>query len=153
MTAIRRVLILIGLTLAVVVGSSIPASATFAESVPLPTTKMTTQSVPATPTPTVTQSCYWVQDPTTLVWSQYYRATVRWTAVAATRGHIGYAIVANTVYGEAEMARTAVGTLSYTADAPVAYLGTYKPTLSIKTLTSHGWTAESPETVMLSCPA
>ncbi|TQN44267.1 hypothetical protein FHU33_3763 [Blastococcus colisei] len=47
MTGIRRVLILIGLTLAVVVGSSIPASATFAEIVALPQTSIATGTVAA----------------------------------------------------------------------------------------------------------
>jgi hypothetical protein len=56
MTGIRRVLILSGLTLAVIVGSGIPASATFVDTVGV-TTAITTGTVAAPTGVTVTDSC------------------------------------------------------------------------------------------------
>ncbi len=47
MTTTRRILVLAGMILAVMIGTSIPASATFADSVAVPTMKITTGTVQA----------------------------------------------------------------------------------------------------------
>jgi ABC-type phosphate transport system substrate-binding protein len=155
MTGIRRALVLIGLTVAVMVGAAIPASATFADTVTVKTS-IATQSVPAPARPTVTLQCWSTQNPTTGVWSHDFRATVKWTAVPTTRNHTGYALVANTGGLKQEMDRVGTaavnGVVTYvSATMPQSYLSTYRPTLSISTLTSHGWTAESPQTGVLAC--
>jgi hypothetical protein len=74
----------------------------------------------------------------------------------STKNHTGYALLANVAGTKTEMARTGTaavnGVVTYTSDTlPQAYLTTYRPTLSIQTLTSHGWTAESPQTAVLTC--
>lgn len=56
MTSTRRILILIGLTVAIIVGASIPASATFSEAVTVPTT-VGTITVAAPGNVTVSDSC------------------------------------------------------------------------------------------------
>ena len=155
MTGIRRVLILIGLTLAVTVGAAIPASATFGETVALPRTTVGTDTVAATAKPTVTTECWSVQDPTTLAWTGYFRATVTWTAVT-TKNHSGYALMVKPRGDKVEMGRTGTGAVdgvvTYTsAVLPQDYLETFRPKLSIRTLTSHGWTADSPQSKQITC--
>jgi hypothetical protein len=79
MTAARRILILIGLTVAVIAGASVPASADFADFAPVPTTTIATDTVTApawisvndscaTTTTTVKRTVY--TDPVTLVQTQ-----------------------------------------------------------------------------------
>jgi hypothetical protein len=57
MTATRRILILIGLTVAAVAGASLPASATFADSAAVPTTTVATGTVAAPASVNVNDSC------------------------------------------------------------------------------------------------
>jgi hypothetical protein len=57
MTATRRILILIGLTVAVIAAASVPASAEFAVSAPVPTTTVATGNVAAPSSVTVNDSC------------------------------------------------------------------------------------------------
>src|SRR5687768_12040162 len=57
MTATRRILILIGLTVAVIAGGSVPASADFADFAPVPTTTIATGTVAAPSSVTVNDSC------------------------------------------------------------------------------------------------
>ena len=99
MTITRRIAVLIGLTPAVVVGASLPAS---------------------------------------------------WTA-SASRGLSGYLVKAHlndgTVY---PMAQTVAGTLSTSQSVDAGNL-VYQPRLSVTTLTSYGWTAQSALTGYVSC--
>jgi hypothetical protein len=57
MTATRRILILTGLTVAVIAGASLPASADFADVAPVPTTTVATGTVAAPASITVNDSC------------------------------------------------------------------------------------------------
>ena len=57
MTATRRILILIGLTVAVIAGASLPASADFADLAPVPTTTVSTGTVAAPASITVNDTC------------------------------------------------------------------------------------------------
>lgn len=57
MNAIRRTAVLIGLTVAVVAGSSIPASATFSDSVTAPATTLAAGNVVAPTSLTISSSC------------------------------------------------------------------------------------------------
>jgi hypothetical protein len=57
MTATRRILILIGLTVSVIAGASLPASAGLADVAPVPTTAIATGTVAAPASITVNDSC------------------------------------------------------------------------------------------------
>ena len=160
MTSLRRVLVLIGLTLAVTIGAALPASATFADSVTVPTT-VATGTVAAPASITVNDYCYtttsgywnyatvpatWV--PTTQYW---YHADVSWPASTTTRGVTGYRVVAHLSNGQSVvMAETNATTRTVSATVDQGYLA-YAPTISVTTLTSHGWTAETPRTAVLAC--
>jgi hypothetical protein len=199
MTSIRRVAILIGLTLAVIIGAGIPASASFAESVTVSTAIATgTVAAPAgitvndycvTTTTTVQQTVR--RDPitgisTTTAYSstttsatsatnvQSYSSTpvagpgldetttttvskntdlyvtVSWPA-SGSRGVSGYVVSAHLADGSiAPMLQTGATTTSTSAVVDADNLW-YGPALSITTLTSYGWTAQSVRSALLAC--
>jgi len=199
MSAARRILILLGLTVVVIVGASVPASATFSTSEVVSTT-IATGTVAAPASVTVNDSCTTTTttvrrtvrtDPATGVQTQTaysstttsagsatnvqssttssaagpglyetttttvtkntdLSVTVSWAA-SASRGVNGYAVNAHLADGSVfPMAQTAAGTLftSQTVDADNL---AYQPRLSITTLTSYGWTAQSAVTGYISC--
>ena len=159
MNRVRRSLVVAGLTVAVALGAALPAWAVFNDTATVRTT-IPTVTVAGPTSVTVDDSCYWA--PTGGYYNYYgqwvttytrmYRATVSWPASSTSRGVSGYAVIAHPAAGgEAELARTAAGTLSFTTTVPAAYLSTYRATLSIRTLTTYGWTADSPRTAVLSC--
>jgi hypothetical protein len=197
MTGIRRALVLIGLTLAVMIGAAIPASATFADSVTVKTAVTTgTVAAPAgvtvndwCTTTTVTTKRTVRTDPVTGVqtqtaWSRTTSSTastsnidsytsttvsgpgagetttttvekdtelyvsVSW-ASSGSRGVTGYAVTAHLIgMSSFVMGTTAGTTMSGSEDADVL---AYGPRLSVTTLTSYGWTAETPRTRVLTC--
>lgn len=57
MTATRRILILIGLTVAVIAGASLPASATYADTAAVPTTTIATGTVAAPASVSINDTC------------------------------------------------------------------------------------------------
>jgi hypothetical protein len=85
MTGIRRILILIGLTVAVVAGASLPASATFADSAPVRTTTIATGTVAAPGWVKIDDSC---TTTTTTV-----RRTVRTDPVTGVRTQTAYSSI------------------------------------------------------------
>jgi hypothetical protein len=139
MTGIRRALVLLGLTVAVMVGAAIPASATFAESVSIAGPTVTTITVPAPIHVEVKNvSCASTADPATSTVS----AVIEWQRMETTRGATGYRVTGHYSDGTTfEMARTGATTFEVT--------GTWKvdralsPRISVTTLTSYGWTAQS----------
>jgi hypothetical protein len=157
MNALRRTAVLIGLAAAVIVGSSLPASATFGESVTLaakPTITAATVTAPATITPTgycsTTTSSYWNGYTTVYTTSYWYNATVTWSASTA-RGVTGYRIVAYLNNGQSfVMGQTDAVNRSVSATVDRSYLA-YQPTISVTTLTSYGWATESARKAMPTC--
>jgi hypothetical protein len=199
MTIARRIAVLIGLTVAVIVGASLPASAAFAGSVTVPTT-VTAITVAAPATVTVNDSCTTTTtvvkrtvytDPSTGVQTQTaysstttsatgstnvqsstsstvagpglnetttttttrntdIAVTASWTA-SGSRGVSGYLVKAHlndrTVH---PMTQTAAGTLSTSQSVDADNLA-YQPRLSVTTLTSYGWTAQTPLTGYVTC--
>ena len=142
MNAIRRTAVLLGLVAAVVVGTGIPASATFAASSPaVAAAKVTTGSVTAPATVNVSKSC-----------TQYaINVTVTWTAGTATKGVTGYRVMAHPNNGSAvSMGETGPSTLTLSGQAPLSYLA-MQPRLSVMTLTGTTWTASTAQTAVLSC--
>ncbi|MGY1805510.1 hypothetical protein ACI78T_19670 [Blastococcus sp. SYSU D00922] len=158
MTGIRRALVLIGLTVAVMIGAAIPASATFADSVKV-TTGITTGTVAAPASVTVNDYCgqtanggyynSWGQWVTTYYY--WYDATVTWPASTTTRGVTGYRVMAHLNDGTSVvMAETTPTNRTVNARVDRGYLN-YQPRISVITLTSYGWTAETPRTAVVTC--
>src|SRR5687767_341146 len=89
MTGIRRALVLVGLTVAVMVGAAIPASATFADSVGVAGPTVTTVTVAAPIHVEVKNvTCPGTVDPSTSTVS----AMIEWQRMATPRGGTGYRV-------------------------------------------------------------
>ena len=200
MTTTRRALVLIGLTLAVMIGAAIPASATFADSVKVSTSvatgtvaapasvtvddycvttttteKRTTYTNPSTGV--ITQTGYsWTTsearntfneqssvttsevDPvdantktsTTVTKSTDLVVNMSWTA-SASRGVSGYVVSAHPYGGAGQAMAQTAATTTWASGRVSAYNLDYAATLSVTTLTSYGWTAQSAQTARLAC--
>ena len=158
MTGIRRALVLIGLSLAVMIGAAIPASATFGDTVTVKTS-ITTGTVAAPASVTVNDYCgqtpnggyYNAYGQWITTYSYWYDATVTWPASTTTRGVTGYRIMAHLNNGTSVvMAETDASNRTVNARVDRGYLN-YQPRVSVITLTSYGWTAETARTAVLSC--
>lgn len=154
----RRAATVVALTLAVIVGASLPASATFADAATV-STSVTTLTVAAPTGLTVsgycstTSSTTWDATTSTYVttYSYWYTATVTWPASTTPRGVSGYRVTAYLNNGtSAVMGTTDAATRTMTQTADRAYLS-YQPRISVSTLTSYGWTAESAKSAVLAC--
>jgi hypothetical protein len=152
MTGTRRVLVLIGLTLAVMIGATIPASATFADSQLLRTTTITTGTVaPATRVEVKNVVCTTTVDPVTGAVASTVDAMVEWQRSKNTPGITGYRVTAHLANGSSfVMAQTDAATFDVYGNASQAYLA-YSPRFSVTTLTSYGWTATSTKSAVLTC--
>lgn len=156
MSAIRRTAVLIGLTVAVIAGSSIPASATYSDTVAT-NVSLGTIGVAAPARVNVNDYCsttsrsYWNGWTNVTVTENWYNATVTWPASTTPRGVTGYRVMAHLNNGQSfVMEETTATNRSVTARVERAYLN-YQPRLSIITLTSYGWTAETARTAVLAC--
>ena len=140
MNAIRRILILSVLTVAVIAGASVPASATYSDSATVSTTIATT-TVTAPSSVSISGRCQ----------GWWYDFTISWPASTTTRGVTGYRVLAylnnGTTYlvGETD---AATRTLSMTVDSSNLSL---QPRVTVTTLTSYGWTTESAKAPALTC--
>jgi hypothetical protein len=139
MTGIRRALVLIGLTLAVMVGAAIPASATFADSAGVAGPTVTTITVPAPIHLEVKNvSCTSTVDPATSTVS----AMIEWQRMATPRGGTGYRVTGHYSDGTTfEMAKTGATTFEVVGSWKVDLARS--PRVSVTTLTRYGWTAQS----------
>jgi hypothetical protein len=156
---IRRSAVLLALIAAVIVGSSIPAAASFTEDVATNTATLRTSTVAAPATITVSRTCTqtatggyynswgrWVPTYTT-----YYNATVTWPASTTARGVNGYRVTAHLNNGTSVvMGQTDATNRSVSATVDQSYLA-YQPTVSVTTLTSYGWTTESARKAVPTC--
>jgi hypothetical protein len=157
MTGIRRIATVFGLTLAVLVGATIPASATFADTAAVPEAAVGTLTVqpPASVstggTKCVSRSVWngwtWVT-----VWE--LQAKVSWpaSATAATpRGIAGYrvhAVIGTTSYPIAEVD---AATRSLGDTFPIEYASA-NIRVTVSTLTPYGWTSvESQPSPVIRC--
>jgi hypothetical protein len=154
---IRRSAVLLGLTASVIVGSSIPASATFGESVRSTTGTLRALTVAAPASVNVSDYCsttsytYWNGWTNVTVTENWYNATVTWPASTTQRGVTGYRVMAHLNNGTSvQMEQTAANDRSVSARVERSYLA-YQPRISVITLTSYGWTAETARTAVLSC--
>jgi hypothetical protein len=142
MTRTRRFLTLIALAVAVTVAGTLPASATFSETVAVATSVTTTTVAAPTAVSVRTNNCHpvWGAD-----------VTVTWQPSTTTRGVIGYRVIghvstgASAVIGDTTSAATG---LRFSFDQ---YYLQFQPRFTVMTLTSYGWTAESAPTAIVTC--
>jgi hypothetical protein len=183
---VRRFATTAVLTLAVLLGAAIPASAAFSDSATV-TTGVSTLKVAAPTGLQLTDSCTLTttrtertvdpltnstsvrqtsstqptttvhHDDVTTVSGNTTTTVSRRTTVhvalswqgSTTRGRTGYAVIATLPDGSSfAMASTASTSMSGAEDARYTSYGIQ---LSVRTLTSYGWTADSAKTVPLSC--
>jgi hypothetical protein len=156
MTAVRRTLTLILLTLTAVIAGSVSASATFSDADSLAPT-VATGSVAAPASMSISDYCsttsssYWNGFTTVSTTSYWYNATVSWPASTTANGVSGYRVVAHLNDGTSVvMGETDAFTRTVSARVDRSNLG-YQPRISILTLTSYGWTAESAQSAVLTC--
>ncbi|RBY95811.1 hypothetical protein DQ237_11715 [Blastococcus sp. TF02-8] len=156
MTRIRRALTVAGLTVAVAIGVAVPASAAFSDSVVLSSTVATgSVAAPATVTTrgtcTQTTSSYWNGYTTVYTTQYWYDASMSWSASTTTRGVTGYRVMVYLNTGQAiVLGETDPYNRTMTERVDRSYLN-YQPRVSVITLTSYGWTTESPRTAVPPC--
>ena len=150
MTTTRRILVLAGTILTVMIGSSIPASATFADSVGLPTMSVSTLTVQAPTQVEVQGSCTSTTDPFTGVVTTTVHAKVEWWR-SPSPGVTGYRVTAHLNNGTSYvMATTSAIADEVFGTADAGYVA-YQPRFTVTTLTSYGWTALSAMSNVLTC--
>jgi hypothetical protein len=152
MNILRRTLVLIGLTPALMIGGTIPASAGFSSSEPVGTTTVATGTVaPPSRVEVKNVTCTTTVDPSTGAVTSTVNAMVEWQRSLTTRGVTGYRVTAHLSNGTTTvMAQTDADTFEVYGSSPQANLA-YSPRFSVTTLTSYGWTAESAKSAVLSC--
>ena len=159
MNRIHRSAVLLGLVAAVIVGSSIPAAATFTEAASANTATLRTTTVAAPASITVSRTCtqtpnggYWnTSGQWVTTYSTTYNATVTWPASTTARGVTGYRVTAY-LPGSAPivMGETDAANRSVSASVDASYLA-YQPTISVTTLTNYGWSTESARKAVPPC--
>jgi len=148
-TAIRRILVLTGTVLAVMIGTSVSASATFSDAVAR-TTSITTATVQA-PTQVEAQgTCTTTVDPVTGLATTTVDIKIEWWR-SPSPGVIGYRVVAHRSNGTSQvMATVGASADQVLSNADQTYLKD-QPRFTITTLTSYGWTAQSAASNVLTC--
>ncbi|SNR48924.1 hypothetical protein [Blastococcus mobilis] len=139
-SGIRRVAVLILLTVAVVVGSSMPSWASFADTAAVSTTVATATVAPPTGVTARVTKCT----------GRFVNLTLDWTASTAARVS-GYQV--RVYLGEAYQDQPSAGaaTTTWQGSLDRYYVDTYTVTFTVRTLTEYGWTAESPRTAQVVC--
>ncbi|RBY94541.1 hypothetical protein DQ244_04360 [Blastococcus sp. TBT05-19] len=162
MIAVRRALVVLALGIATVLAATLSASATFSKTVELPVPTSVTAitvtapaTVSATGRCTTTTSSYWNGWTTVYQTHYWYDATVTWSAsttpTTATGRVTGYRVMAHLNNGTSvSLGETDAATRTMSQRVDRAYLN-YQPRVSIVTLTSYGWTTESPRSAVLTC--
>jgi hypothetical protein len=138
MTGIRRGLVLLGLTVAVIIGASVPASATFSEAIQVKTTiATTTVAAPANVVGKLTCG-----RPATMqaTWTQSTTARVS-----------GYRVSVYFSDGFVQTVDLGPTATSWSATIDPYYVTAYSIQYSLTTLTNYGWSKESPRTVAFQC--
>jgi hypothetical protein len=135
----RRLLLLAGLILAIVLGSGIPADAAFsASTAPLSTTIATATVAP--PTNVVGA----------LACAKTSTMSATWTKSTSTRvtGYLVTVYFSDGTFQTVQMAATAT---SWSATIQEYYVTAYSVAYSVTTQTDYGWTAESTRTGTFQC--
>jgi hypothetical protein len=138
MTGIRRGLILLGLTVAVIIGVSVPASATYSESIQVKTTiATTTVAAPGSLVGTLTCGA-----PSTM--------SATWTKSTTTRVS-GYRVSVYFSDGFVQTVELGSAATSWSATIDPYYVTAYSIQYSVTTRTDYGWSKESARTVAFQC--
>ena len=140
MTTIRRVLAVLGLALTVVVGSSIPAAATFSDTAALATTSVATATVAAPGDVTG----YLICGPSTST------MLVTWTASSASRIS-GYKVTVHYSDGYEQSETVSASATSWSGSVTTDNVTAYAVRYSVTTLTDHGWFTQSGLTGSFRC--
>jgi hypothetical protein len=138
MNGIRRVLTLLGLTVAVIVGASIPASATYADSVAIrPTISTATVAAPGNVVGK-------------LVCGRPATMSATWTASTSTRVS-GYLVSVYFSDGFVQTVQLGPTATSWSATIDPYYVTAYTINYTVTTQTDYGWTKESAHTPTFGC--
>jgi len=139
MNGIRRGLILAGLTVAVILGASIPASATFADSVAVrPTISTATVAAPGNVVGKLTCG----RNPATMA--------ATWTLSSAPQV-TGYLVSVYFSDGFVQTVQMGPTATSWSATIDPYYVTAYTINYTVTTQTAYGWTKESAHTGTFSC--
>jgi hypothetical protein len=138
MNGIRRGLILLSLTLAIVFSASVPASATYSEAVAVKTTISTT--VVAAPANVVGK----------LVCGTPSTMSATWTKSTTARVS-GYLVSVYFSDGFVQTVQLGATATSWSATIDPYYVTAYSIQYSLTTQTNYGWSKESPRTVAFQC--
>ena len=138
MTGIRRGLILLGLTVAVVIGASVPASATFAEAVAVKTTISTTTV--ASPGNLVGK----------LTCGRPATMSATWSLSSTTRVS-GYLVSVYFSDGFVQTVQLGPTATSWSSTIDPYYVTAYSIQYTVTTQTNYGWPKESPLTPVFQC--
>jgi len=138
MNGIRRGLILLGLTVAVIVGVSIPASATYSDSVALsPTISTGTVTAPGNVVGKLTCG-----RPATMA--------ATWTLSSAPQV-TGYLVSVYFSDGFVQTVQMGPSATSWSATIDPYYVTAYTINYTVTTQTAYGWTKESAHTATFGC--
>jgi hypothetical protein len=137
----RRLLVLLALAGAMIIGSAFPSSASYSESVSLPTTTVGTATVGAPTGVKATYKCFG--------WG--VEVTLDWNLSTTQRGVTGYEI--RTYVGTASQVQARMGSTdtTWTANADKNFANGNTFDFTVTTVTSYGWTAESVHTQQIAC--
>ena len=147
MSITRRALALIGLTVAVLIGGSIPASATFSEAVAVATSVGTATIAPPTQVEAKTL-CTTTVDPATQVETTTMRVKIEWWRSTSPRT-TGYRVTVHPAGGTAYTLIT-TGPTDEVFTSPSTIAGS-NPRISVTTLTGTNFTAQSTPTPIQPC--
>jgi hypothetical protein len=147
MSITRRALALIGLTAAVLIGGSIPASATFSEAVAV-TTAVGTARIAAPTQVEAKNICTTTVDPATGATTTTTQLKIEWWASTSSRTS-GYRVTVHPAGGSA-YTLAVTGPTDEIFVNPTSVSGA-NPRISVTTLTGTNFTAQSPLTAIAPC--
>ena len=141
MTGFKRFLTVLGLALTIVVGGSIPASATFSDLAALPTMNLGTATVAAPGNITGSLTCSAKSDST---------MKVTWTSSASPRVS-GYKVTVHFSDGYEQSETVAATATSWSKPITTYNVTAYAVRYSVTTLTTYGWFTQSGLTGSFRC--
>lgn len=139
MTGIRRTLVLTALTIGVLIGSTLPASATFSDAASVPTT-VSTATVAAPGNLAGNLACG--------RWAAAMSAT--WSPSTSTRVS-GYLVTVYFSDGFVQTVQLGPTATSWSAPINLYWVTAYSIRYSVTTQTNYGWTTESATTPWFTC--
>lgn len=147
----RHRLAVAGLAGGVVLGVAAPAQAQLSRSTALPAMSVATGTVaPPTGLSTGGTKCVTTYDAWTGTYSSSLQARVSWTA-SGSRGVSGYVVTAHFADGSTYPVTSVGATTTSVSGSYDIYYASQNIKVSVRTLTSYGWTAESALSKAISC--